>query len=107
MNGMEGSDPSIVPTKPTNKAGKPAAEPVEGSGGAKRNAGLQSTNRTQCRETCHRGRHAYVKQQPETDKEKLTALLHHITIDNLRCVFLDILEVLEEAVIYWRSMSSK
>ena len=68
MNGMEGSDPSIVPTKPTNKAGKPAAEPVEGSGGAKRNAGLQSTNRTQCRETCHRGRHAYVKQQPETEK---------------------------------------
>jgi RNA-directed DNA polymerase len=49
MNGMEESDPSIVPMKPANKTGKPAAEPVEGSDGTKRNAGLQSTNRTQSR----------------------------------------------------------
>jgi hypothetical protein len=31
MNGVEKSDPSIVPTKPANKAWKLATEPVEGS----------------------------------------------------------------------------
>ncbi len=45
----EKSNSSIVPRKPTNKAGKPAAEPVEGRGGAKGNAGRQSTRRTQGR----------------------------------------------------------
>jgi len=48
MNGGEKSDSLTVPRKPTNKTGQPAAEPVEGSDGAKRNASLQSTNRTQC-----------------------------------------------------------
>ncbi len=50
MHRLEKSDPSIVPTKPVNKAGKPAAEPVEERDGAERNVGLQSTDRTQCRE---------------------------------------------------------
>jgi RNA-directed DNA polymerase len=50
MGDHEKSDPLIVPTKPTNKTGKPAAEPVEGSDGAEKNASLQTTNRTQCRD---------------------------------------------------------
>ncbi len=37
---------ATVPGKPTNKAGRPAAEPVQGRGGAKGNADLQSTHRT-------------------------------------------------------------
>ena len=41
------SDPTAV--KPTNKAGQPAAEPVEPRAGAKGNARQQSTLRTQCR----------------------------------------------------------
>ncbi len=53
MHGGEKSDSppwsANVPRKPTNKAGRPAAEPVEGRGGAKGNADLQSTHRTQCR----------------------------------------------------------
>ena len=48
MNGAQKSDPLIVPAKPANKAGA-AAEPVEESGGIERNAGLQSTVRTQSR----------------------------------------------------------
>lgn len=89
MNGMEESDPSIVPTKPTNKAGQPAAEPVEGSGGAKRNASLQSTNRTQCRSIVSQAQARIRQAVTRNRKEKLTALLHHITVDSLRCVFLD------------------
>ena len=49
MHEREKSDSSIVPGKPTNKAGKPVAESVEGREGAKGNAGRQSTHRTQGR----------------------------------------------------------
>ena len=46
MHGREKSDPVVVAAKPTNKAGKPAAEPVEPRTGTKRNADQQSTPRT-------------------------------------------------------------
>src|SRR5438094_7607453 len=39
------SDSAIVAGKPTNKAGQPAAEPVEPRAGAKGNASQQSTRR--------------------------------------------------------------
>jgi hypothetical protein len=43
------SDSAIVAVKPTNNAGQPAAEPAEPRTGTKRNAGEQSTHRTQGR----------------------------------------------------------
>src|SRR6516225_2943303 len=49
MHGREKSDSAIVAGKPTNKAGQPAAEPVERRAGAKGNASQQSTHRTQRR----------------------------------------------------------
>ena len=49
MNGLEKSDPAIVAGKPTNKAGRSAAELVEPRAGTKGNAGQQSTCRTQSR----------------------------------------------------------
>ena len=51
MHGREKSDPAIVAAKPTNKAGQPAAEPVEPRAGTKGNAGQQSTRRAQDRES--------------------------------------------------------
>ncbi len=51
MHGTEQSDSPIVPMKPANKAAHAAAELVEGSGGTKRNAELQSTVRTQSRDS--------------------------------------------------------
>ena len=51
MHGREKSDPAIVAMKPTNKAGRPAAEPVERRAGAEGNAGQQSTRRAQDRES--------------------------------------------------------
>ncbi len=49
MHGREKSDSAIVAGKPTNKAGQPAAEPVEPRVEAKGNASQQSTRRTQSR----------------------------------------------------------
>jgi len=51
MHGREKSDLAIVAVKPTNKAGQPAAEPVEPRAGAKGNADQQSTRRAQNRES--------------------------------------------------------
>ena len=49
MHGHEKSDSAIVARKPANKAGRPAAEPVEPRAGAKGNADQQSTRRAQSR----------------------------------------------------------
>src|SRR5688572_30138086 len=49
MHGQEKSDPVIVARKPANKAGQPAAEPVERRAGAEGNADQQSTRRAQDR----------------------------------------------------------
>jgi hypothetical protein len=49
MHGREKSDSAIVAGKPTNKAGQPAAEPVEQRAEAKGNASQQRTRRTQSR----------------------------------------------------------
>jgi hypothetical protein len=49
MHGLEKSDSLVVPMKLANKAGPPAAESMEGSGGIARNEDLQSTARTQSR----------------------------------------------------------
>ena len=49
MHDREKSDSAIVAGKPTNKAGQPAAEPVEPRVEAKGNASQRSTRRTQSR----------------------------------------------------------
>jgi RNA-directed DNA polymerase len=51
MHGREKSDSAIVAGKPTNKAERSAAEPVERRAGAKGNASQQSTDRAQNRAT--------------------------------------------------------
>jgi hypothetical protein len=51
MHGREKSDPAIVAGKPTNKAERSAAEPVERRAGTKGNANQQSMDRAQNRVT--------------------------------------------------------
>src|SRR3954463_14361984 len=87
MNGAKKSDSLIVPAKPANKAGHPAAELVEGSSGTKRNAKLQSTVRTQSREAVSQAQDRIRGAVTRGKEEKLTALLHHITVDVLRQAF--------------------
>ena len=51
------SDDLIVPGKRANKAGQPAAEPVEGSGSTKGNAMQPTAYRTQSRDSASSGLH--------------------------------------------------
>ena len=87
MHGSQKSDRPIVPMKSANKAGVPAAEPMEGRGWAKGNAGPQSTDRTQSREAVS---HAQARIRGAVNRngtERLTALFHHLNIDVLRGAF--------------------
>ncbi len=87
MNGTGKSDSLIVPAKLANKAGRSAAESVEGSSGTKRNAELQSTVRTQSREAVSQAQDRIRRAVNRNKKGKLTALLHHVDIDVLRWAF--------------------
>jgi len=87
MHEREKSDPEIVAGKPTNKAGAPAAEPVEPRSGTKGNAGEQSTHRTQGRERVSQALDRVRKAARLKKDEKFTALLHHINLDLLREAF--------------------
>jgi RNA-directed DNA polymerase len=85
------SDSPIVPTKPANKAGRPAAEVVEERGLTKENVSQQNTPRTQNREegvpsALERVRQAAIRSKAE----RFSALLHHITMERLRSAFFKI-----------------
>jgi RNA-directed DNA polymerase len=87
MHGPEKSDPAIVATKLANKAGQPAAGPVERRAGTKGNAGQQSTCRTQSRAGVSQELERIRKVARERKKEKFTALFHHISVDLLKKAF--------------------
>ena len=84
MHGREKSDSAIVAVKPTNKAGRPAAEAAEPRAGTKGNAEQQGTLRTQSRESASQALDRVRKAAREKKKEKFTALLHHITVGYAR-----------------------
>ena len=87
MHGPEKSDLPIVPMKPANKAVQAAAEPMEGRGEAEGNAGLQSTVRTQSRVALSQAQARIREAVNRNSKERLTALLHHISVGVLRAAF--------------------
>ena len=87
MHGREKSDPAIVAMKPTNKAGRPAAEPVERRAGAEGNADQQSTRRAQDRESVSQALDRVRQAARQRKKEKFTALFHHLSIPMLRTAF--------------------
>lgn len=87
MHGPKESDSLIVPGKLANKAGQPVAESMEGSGGIEGNAELQSMVRTQSREAVKQAQSRIRKAVNRNKQERLTALLHHVTVDMLRWSF--------------------
>ncbi|MCW2236018.1 group II intron reverse transcriptase/maturase [Azospirillum canadense] len=87
MHGREKSDPAIVAMKPTNKAGRPAAEPGERRAGTKGNAGQQSTRRAQNRESVSQALDRVRQAARHRKKERFTALFHHLNPDLLRLAF--------------------
>src|SRR5262250_2950680 len=89
MHGAKKSHSSIVPAKPANKAERSAAESVEGDDGTKRNAELQSTVRTQGREAVSQAQDR-IREAVNRNKDKLTALLHHVSVDVLRWAFFNL-----------------
>jgi group II intron reverse transcriptase/maturase len=89
MDGRGKSDGSVVPEKPPNNAGQPAAEAVEGRGPAKGNSPGRNVLRTQSREgtpsALERVRQAAEKER----RQRFTALLHHVyEIERLRTAYL-------------------
>ncbi len=87
MHGAEKSDPVIVAKKPTNKAGQPAAEPVEPRTRTKRNASQQSTHRTQGRARVSQALERVRQATKHRKQEKLTSLFHHLSVDLFREAF--------------------
>src|SRR6202158_1520948 len=87
MSAMEKSDLPEVARKRANKAVSAAAEPVERRSGAKENAELQSTVRTQSREAVSHAQARIREAVTRNRQDKLTALLHHVNIEVLRASF--------------------
>ena len=87
MHGREKSDLAIVAMKPTNNAGQSAAEPVERRAGAKGNASQQSTRRAQDRESVKQALGRIRQAARQRNKERFTALFHHISPALLRLAF--------------------
>jgi RNA-directed DNA polymerase len=87
MNDPEKSDPRIVATMPTNKAGRPGAELAEPRLGTKGNADQQSTHRSQSRARVTQALDRVRQAARQRKKEQFTALLHHVNVDALRTAF--------------------
>jgi RNA-directed DNA polymerase len=87
MHGSEESDSVVVAVKPTNKAERSAAEPVEPRTGTKGNAGQQSTRRAQDRESVSQALERVRQAARQRKKERFTSLLHHVDRAMLRTAF--------------------
>ena len=92
MHGPGESDSAIVAGKPTNKAERSAAEPVEPRAETKGNASQQSTGRTQSRGTVSQALERIRQRARQRKKERFTSLLHHISIDLLEQAFFELKE---------------
>ena len=90
VHGMKKSDEAGVPMKAANKGAKAPAELPEGRASTKGNSQDQSTYRTQGRVGVSQAVERIRQAATRKPQEKLTALLHHITTDALRCAFYDL-----------------
>ena len=87
MHDREKSDSAIVAEKPTNKAGRPAAEPVERRAETEGNAGQQRTCRAQDRGSVSQALDRVREVARQRKKERFTTLLHHVSPEALRLAF--------------------
>ena len=87
MHKLEKSDSVVVAMKPTNKAERSAAEPVESRTGTKGNADQQRTRRAQDRESVSQALDRVRLAARRGKQERFTALLHHINPEMLRSAF--------------------
>src|SRR5450756_620156 len=92
MHGRGKSDSAIVAAKPTNKAERSAAEPVEPRAEAEGNASQPNTCRAQDRISVPQALERIRKVARERKEEKFTTLFHHLSIDLLHEVFFELKE---------------
>src|ERR1022692_3223733 len=87
MHEPEKSHSVVVAAKPTNKAERSVAEPVEPRTGTKENGGQQSTRRAQDRESVSQALERVRQAARQRKKESFTSLLHHVDPALLRTAF--------------------
>jgi RNA-directed DNA polymerase len=87
MDGPGKSDRPVVPAKSPNKAGRPAAEAMEGRGLAKGNAGGQNALRTQSRGGAPSALDRVREAAKQNKGQRFTALLHHVDVARLHAAF--------------------
>src|SRR2546428_13402678 len=106
MHGRGKSDAAIVAGKPTNKAERSAAEPVEPRAVAKGNANQQSTRRAQSRASVSQALERIRQAARDRKKEKFTALFHHLSTDLLEEAFFELKEDAAPGVdgLTWRDL---
>src|SRR3989454_5387874 len=90
MHGRGRREAAIVAGKPTNKAERSAAEPVEPRAVAKGNANQQSTRRAQSRASVSQALERIRQAARDRKKEKFTALFHHLSTDLLEEAFFEL-----------------
>ena len=88
MYGLKQSDSVIVPSRAANKGTSVPAKPMEGRTGTKGNPRSQSMHRTRGRVRMSQATERIRQAATRKPKEKLTALLHHITTEALSAAYL-------------------
>jgi retron-type reverse transcriptase len=89
VNGRGKSDSLVVPGKPPNNAGRPAAEAGEGSGLAKGNSPERNALRTQRRGGASSALERVRQAARKDRKQRFTTLLHHVyDVERLRTAYL-------------------
>ena len=108
-SGMKKSDEAVLPVKAANKGAQAPAEPPEGRASTKGNLRDQSTHRTQGRDGVSQAVERIRQAATRKPQEKLTALLHHITTDALRCAFYDLQKTASAGVdgLVWREYEDR
>ena len=92
INGRGKSDSAIVAERPTNKAGRLAAEPEERRAETTGNAAQLSTRRAQNRGSVSQALDRIRQVASQRTKEKFTALLHHVSLGYLEAAFFQLKE---------------
>jgi len=89
MDGRGKSDGLVVPGKPPNNAGRPAAEAAEGRGPAKGNSLRRNAPRTQSRAGAPSALERVRQAAGKDRRQRFTALLHHVyDVGRLRAAYL-------------------
>jgi RNA-directed DNA polymerase len=92
MDGRGKSDEAIVALKRANHEAQALREPVERRAEAKGNAGQTNTRQTQSRESVTQGLERIREVAKAKEKERFTALFHHLSLEHLEMAFFELEE---------------